>query len=79
MSLYLAGESFAECSEIMKPDRNQLAPFWFCEDISTVKKQHGNVMFFILEQVRALIGHQSHNTHTVLGPAVVGHELVSIE
>ena len=66
VSLYLAGERYAEYSDIMKPDRNQPAPFWFCEDLGTLKKHHGNVKFFISEQVRTFIGHHSHNvlTHT---------------
>ena len=66
VSLYLAGERFAEYSEIMKPDRNKPAPFWFCEDLGTLKNHHGNAKFFISEQVRAFIGHHSHNvlTHT---------------
>ena len=66
VSLYLAGERYAEYSDIMKPDRNQPAPFWFCEDIGALQKHHGNVRFFISEQVRKLIGHHPHNiiTHT---------------
>ena len=63
----MAGEVFKEYSPIfMKPGRNLPAPSWFCTDLGTLAKHHGNTKFFISEQVRKFIFHHSHNvlTHT---------------
>ena len=66
VSRYLSGEHCAEFSSIMKPGRNLPGPVWFCKDIGTMDKHHGNVKFFISEEVRELIGYKSNNeiTHT---------------
>ena len=61
VSRYLAGEHCAEFSSIMKQGRNLPGPAWFCKDLGTLDKHHGNVKFFISEVVRRLIGYKSNN------------------
>ena len=35
--------------------------YWFCKDLGTIDKHHGNIKFFISEEVRRLIGYKSMN------------------
>ena len=61
VSRYLEGEHSAAYSSSMKCQRGLPGPFWFCKVFGTLENHHGNVKFFISEQVRNLIGYKSNN------------------
>ena len=64
VSLYMAGKHCAEYSSIMKVRRDLPAPVWFCQALGTLENHHGNVKFFVSEQLRKLIGYHYDNVIT---------------
>ena len=64
-TLYMAGKHCAEYSSIIMKVRWDLpAPVWFCQALGTLENHHGNVKFFVSEQMRKLIGYHYDNVIT---------------